>query len=422
MISSGRIDDEAALVAQYDFETWWARDNQLAPAWAWSVWLGLAGRGFGKTRMGVEWVRKKARANPGLPGAIVARTAADARDVLVEGPSGILAMSPPWDRPIYEPAKRRLTWANGARATLFSAEAPDQLRGPQHGWGLADELAAWAYPEETWSNLMLGLRLGDNPQVAALTTPRPLEFIRDILKDPSTAVTRGRTLDNAMNLAKRSIDYLVRKYGGTRLGRQELEGELLDDLPGALWTRSTLEACQAKEGETFKPEDFERIVVAVDPSGSDGDDQGDDQGIVVAGKLAGREHYVVLEDVTDQRSPEEWAKVAVGRLEDLKGDVIVVEKNFGGDMCRAVIQGFKRSAPVKVANASRGKHVRAEPVSLLYEQRKVTHVRGLGALEDELAQFTGQGYQGGSSPNRADAAIWAITELTGGAEPRVRVI
>lgn len=424
-IADGSIDDEAALVALYDFETWFARDNQLAPSIAqngkpWAVWLGLAGRGFGKTRMGVEWANKQAKLKPEVPGAIIGRTAADSRDVLVEGPSGILAMSPPWFRPLYEPAKRRLTWPNGARATLFSAEAPDQLRGPQHGWALADELAAWAYAQETWDNLMLGLRLGDNPQVAALTTPRPLEFIRDVLKDPATAITRGSTLDNAMNLAKRSLDYLQRKYGGTRLGRQELEGELLDDLPGALWTRAAIEACVAKDGVVFKLEDFERIVVAVDPSGSDGNDQGDDQGIVVAGKLAGRDHYVVMEDRTDQRSPEEWARVAVGRQEDLKADTIVVEKNFGGDMCRAVIHGFRSSAPVKIANASRGKHVRAEPVSMLYEQGKVTHVRGLGALEDELTQFTGAGYQGGSSPNRADAAIWAITELTGGSEPRIR--
>lgn len=425
LISSGQIDDEAALVAAYDFETWWARDNQLEPKVSqsngdWTVWLGLAGRGFGKTRMGAQWANKQAKLKPDLPGAIIGRTSADGRDVLVEGPSGILACSPPWFRPIYEPAKRRLTWPNGARATIFSAEAPDQLRGPQHGWALADEIAAWVYAQETWDNLMMGLRLGDNPQCAALTTPRPLPFIRDILADPSTAITRGRTLDNAMNLAKRALDYLVRKYGGTRLGRQELEGELLDDLPGALWTRATLDACQAKDGVVFNLEDFERVVIAVDPSGSDGDDQGDDQGIVAAGKLAGREHYVVMEDKTDQRSPEEWAKVAVGRQEDLKADCIVVEKNFGGDMCRAVIQGFKRTAPVKVANASRGKHVRAEPISMLYEQGKVTHVRGLGALEDELANFTNAGYQGGSSPNRADAAIWALTELTGGAEPRIR--
>lgn len=398
------------------------------------VWLLLAGRGFGKTRSGVEWLNGKAREGV-APLAIVARTAADARDVLVEGPSGILACSPPWFRPKYEPAKRRLTWPNGVRATLFSADSPDQLRGPQHAAALADELAAWAYAQEAWDNLMMGLRLGDNPQVAALTTPRPLKIIRDLLADPRTATTRGSTFDNAANLSPDFIKQMRARYEGTRLGRQELFGELLLDLAGALWTIEIIAACTAEPGIVFTPDMFERLAVAVDPSGSDGQDEGDAQGIVVSGKLkeqaakalGAREpgrHFAVVEDRTGRRRPEEWAKETCDAVEYWGADVIVVEKNYGGDMCRAVIQNHSPYAPVKLRSTSRGKHVRAEPVSMLYEQKRVTHARGLSYLEDELRNFTGEGYMGGASPNRADAAIWGLDELSGGAQsaPRVRAL
>ncbi|MDX2277728.1 MAG: terminase family protein [Hyphomonadaceae bacterium] len=436
LLSSGLIDDEAAQVAAYDFDTWWAREGQLMPdpqtgsqiGGPWQVWLLLAGRGYGKTRSGVEFARKKAEAGIG-PGAIVGRTSADVRDVLIEGPSGLLAMSPPWFRPTYEPAKRRVTWPNGVTATLFSSEAPDQLRGPQHAWALADELAAWSYIEEAWSNLMFGLRLGDQPQVAALTTPRPKPLIKKLLQDPTTAITRGSTLDNAMNLAKSSLDYMIAKYAGTRLGKQEIDGILLEDLPGALWPRAILESCLCPPDQIYTPEMFERIVIAVDPSGSDGEnveesEQGDDQGIVVAGKFKNLNEYAVLEDCTGQRSPEEWARETKRLYQKWGADLIVAEKNFGGAMVRATLQMHDANLPVKLRSAARGKHIRAEPVAMLYEQKRVKHARGLGLLEEELAQFTTKGYEGGSSPNRADAAVWALDELCGGAlnTPRVRTL
>lgn len=386
----------------------------------WTVWLALAGRGFGKTKTGCEWVLNRKVAKGLGPGAIIGRTGADVRDVLVEGPAGILACSPPWNRPQWEPGKRRLTWDNGVIATVYSAEAPDQLRGPQHNWALADELAAWAYADEAWSNLMFGLRLGDHPQVAALTTPRPIDLVRQLLKDPTCAITRGSTLDNAMNLAKSAVDNMVRRYGGTRLGRQELEGELLEDLLGALWLEATLKKCIVPPGTVFVPEDFERVGVGVDPSGNDGaSEEVDACGIVVAGKLKpglaqqmGTE-IIVLADITEPRSPNAWAKAACDLLDDWKGDVLVCESNFGGEMVRSTIQNYKPSAPVLLRNASRGKHVRAEPVSLLYEQGRVKHMPGLADAESELKQFTNRGYQGGSSPNRADALVWIVDELSG---------
>lgn len=450
LIQQGSISDEDALVAYYDWETWWARENQLAPAVSqsggdWAIWLMLAGRGFGKTRTGCEWLREKARKGVS-PLALIGRTAADVRDVLVEGPAGILAISPPWFRPIYEPAKRRLTWPNGVTATTFSAEAPDQMRGPQHAAALADEIAAWQYFDEAWSNLMLGLRLGDAPQVAAMTTPRPLPMIRELLRDPSVAITRGRTLDNAMNLAKRALDYLVQRYAGTRLGRQELDGELLDDLPGALWTRAMLEAANTAFrawGSPFAADQFERIVVGVDPSGTKGKerDDGDPIGIVAAGKLHGQERFILLEDCTCQERPEEWAARAVAVWRRWGADMIVAEANYGGDMVRAVMAAHEPNVPVHIVHASKGKAQRAEPISALYEQGKVAHAggvsemrtsggvivpleagnpfadRGFAPLEDELAQFTNAGYKGGASPNRADAAVWALTSLAFGVQP-----
>jgi len=429
LIQSESIDDEAALVAQFDWRTWWARENQLPPSLSqsggdWHIWLGLAGRGFGKTRMGVEWfLEKVAEGTPDVPLAIIGRTAADVRDVLIEGPTGIMARSPPWRRPNYEPSKRRITWSNGVYATTFTAEEPDQMRGPQFGAALADEIAAWPYFEDAWSNLLLATRLGPSPQIAALTTPRPLPQIRELLSDPDVAITRGATFDNIANLSPKFIVQMRKRYEGTRLGKQELYGELLDDLPGALWTHEVLERCLAKPGETFTPDMFSRIVIAVDPSGSSGDDEGDPQGIIAAGELRDRpEHYVVLQDRTERRSPEGWAGESVRLFDELGADLILGEKNYGGDMVRAVIQGYRPSAPVKLISASRGKHLRAEPVSMLYEQGKVTHVAGLGALEDEYRNFTTQGYKGGASPNRADAAVWCLLELAKGAlnEPRIR--
>lgn len=429
-LRAGALEDEEAQAALYAWEVFWARPNQLAPPGDWSTWLLLAGRGFGKTRCIVEWAR--AQANGGLgPGAIVARTAADVRDVLIEGPAGLMACSPPNFRPTYEPSKRRVTWPNGVYAITFSAEQPDQLRGPQHAWAICDELAAWQYLEESWSNLQLGLRLGAHPRAVVATTPRPSAALRDLLREPDTVATRGGTYDNAANLPAKALDYFRRRYEGTRLGRQELAGEMLDDLPGALWTRAMIEAAR-KRGEPWSGlsaptrELFRRIVVAVDPSGSNGDDEGDDQGIVVAGEIAGvagRPEYVILQDLTGQRSPQEWGRVAVEACQASGADRIVAEANYGGAMVRAVLAQAGTNAPVKLIHASQGKRQRAEPIAALYEQGRVHHARAFPALEDELCQFTTSGYKGGASPNRADAAVWALTELSQlHIAPRIRAL
>lgn len=457
LIAEERIDDEAALVALYDWRTWWARENQLAPEKTaagddWHIWLLLAGRGFGKTRTGVEWFLEQA-AIPGLealPMALIGRTAADVRDVLVEGPAGIIARSPPWNKPLYEPSKRRITWRNGAYATTFSAEEPDQLRGPQFRCALADEIAAWTRFEDAWSNMLLATRLGDQPRIAALTTPRPLKMLTELLAEKGVAFTRGATYDNAANLSRRAVDYLRKRFEGTRLGQQELEGILLEDLPGALWTREMLETANknfAAWGYPSTPDAYERTVVAVDPSGSEGEgqDDGDAQGIVVAGRLKGQRRFVVLEDRTGQRRPEQWAKEAKAATERWRCDAIVAEKNYGGAMVRATLTAAGVDCPVRMVTASKGKTQRAEPISALYEQGLVAHAggefevdedgaprlrerndagyssRGLADLEEEYTQFTGSGFQGKRSPNRADAAIWALTHLAyGHAEPSIR--
>jgi phage terminase large subunit-like protein len=426
LIERGELDDEEALLVEYAWEALWARANQLEPEGDWRFWLLLAGRGFGKTRTIAEWVRCQAERGLG-PGAIVGRTAADVRDVIVEGPAGIIASSPPYFRPVYEPSKRRLTWPNGIRATTFSAEEPDQLRGPQHSWAVCDELAAWAYLADTWSNLQMGLRLGDRPRCVIATTPRPLPLLRELLRDKRVAVTRGRTYDNAANLSADAIEDLQKRYEGTRLGRQELEGEILDDVPGALWTRAMLQEALERgkpyAGVWERVRDmFSRVVVAVDPSGSPDSERGDEIGIVAAGRLKHSDEAVLLQDATMRDRPEVWAGKVQAVAERWDADAIVAEGNYGGDMVRATIQAAGGGRPVRIITASRGKAQRAEPVSLLYEQGRVHHARGFSQLEDELCFFTPNGYQGDASPNRADAAIWAVTELMLGPrhEPRIR--
>lgn len=383
----------------------WGRPDQVAPAGDWSTWLISAGRGWGKTRTGAEFVRDEVEAERAGRIALVAETAADARDVMVEGVSGILAISPPWNKPLYEPSKRRLTWPNGAVATLFNAVEPDQLRGPQFDLAWADELAKWRYAQETWDQLQFGLRLGERPRQIVTTTPRPIPLVRALIKDPRTIVTRGRTMDNAANLAAPFLQAITEKYGGTRLGRQELEAEILDDVPGALWTRAMLDTLRVREAPQMQ-----RVVVAVDPSGTDGEDDGDSIGIVVAGKgMDG--HAYVLADRTISASPEGWGRRAVEAYGEFKADRIVGEKNFGGDMVRFVIQTANRTVAYKDVNASRGKAVRSEPIAALYEQSRVHHVGGLPELEDQLCGFTASGYVGDGSPDRADALVWALTEL-----------
>lgn len=396
---------------------YWARPNQIAPAGDWNTWLVLAGRGFGKTRAGAEWVRSIAcgptplAAGPYRRIAVIAETAADARDVLVEGESGILAVHPTDHRPLYEPSKRRLTWPNGAVATLFNAVEPDQLRGPQHDAALCDELAKWRYARETWDQLQFGMRLGTHPRQVVTTTPRPIPLIREILKDAHTVTTRGSTMDNAVNLAAPFMRKMLDKYGGTRLGRQELEAEILDDVPGALFTRDAID----KERRVSAPQ-MQRVVVGVDPSGASGQGEGDDIGIVVAGKGVDGRAYV-LADFTCNLSPEGWGRRVNEAYTAHKADRIIAERNFGGAMVESVIRAVNPKLPVTMVTASRGKIARAEPVAALYEQGRVTHVGAFPQLEDQMVAFTPNGYVGDGSPDRADALVWALTELMLGEGP-----
>ncbi len=327
---------------------------------------------------------------------------------MVEGESGILAIAPPWNRPHYEPSKRRVTWPNGAIATLYSADEPERLRGPQHDLAWPDELGAWRYPE-TWDMLMFGLRLGSKPRAVVTTTPRPTRLIRDLIASPTTVVTRGSTYDNRANLAPAFFEQIIRKYEGTRLGRQELYAEVLDDVPGALWTRATLEAARAQAPAP----DLVRVVVAIDPAVTSGEDS-DETGIIVAGKDANG-HAHVLADRSCRMSPDGWATRAITALDEFKADRIVAEVNNGGDLVEATIRTVRRNAPYTKVHASRGKRVRAEPIAALYEQARVTHHGDLSALEDQMLTFLPEGSD--ASPDRVDALVWALTELTGGGDP-----
>jgi predicted phage terminase large subunit-like protein len=354
----------------------------------------------------------KAQAMPGSHGALVAPTAADARDVMVRA---LLACTPQREGLQYEPSKRALTWGNGSTATVYSAEEPDRLRGPQHHWGWCDEIAAWPYSVETWDMLSLTLRLGEVPQVAVSTTPRPIAIIRRLMSDEGTVVTRGSTYDNARNLSPSFLASIKAKYEGTRLGRQELFAEVIDDVPGALWTRARIDDLRVRHAP-----DLVRVVVAVDPSGGSGEDN-DAQGIVVAG-LGVDGHAYVLADRTCRLSPDGWGRRVVDAYLQHRADRIVYEQNFGGAMIEHVIQTVARSLNVRVATravvASRGKVVRAEPVAALYEQGRVHHVGAFDALEDEQCAFAPGALT--HSPNRVDALVWALTELVL-EQPRARL-
>lgn len=370
------------------------------------TWVINAGRGFGKTRSGAEWVREEEQAGRASRIALVAETAKDARDVMVEGPSGILACYPPEERPHYEPSKARVTFKSGAVATLFNATEPDQLRGPQFDLAWCDELAKWRYARETWDMLQFGMRLGSHPRQVVTTTPRPIPLLKEIISNKRTVVTRGSTFDNAANLAEPFLDEIKNKYEGTRLGRQELNAEILDDLPGALWTRAMFDGHRVKEATPLS-----RIVVAIDPSGTAGvEDDGDSIGIIVAGRgLDGRGY--VLADWSCKLSPDGWGRRAVEAYHAFGADRIVAERNFGGAMVKHVIKTVDAKVSYKEVTASRGKVARAEPVAALYEQGKVSHVGSLPEMEDQMCLFGPDGFIGEGSPDRADALVWALSEL-----------
>jgi phage terminase large subunit-like protein len=398
----------AARALLYDWQ-FWARPGQLPPPGNWRVWLLLAGRGFGKTRTGAELMRARVAERTARRLALVAPTAADARNVMVEGESGILAISPPWDRPRYEPSKRRLTWPNGAIATLYSADEPERLRGPQHDATWCDELGSWRYPE-AWDMLMFGLRLGTDPRAVVTTTPRPTKLIRALVADPTAVVTQGSTYENRANLAPAFLDQIIRKYEGTRLGRQEIEAELLDDVPGALWTRGMIEAARA---QTAPP--LIRVVVAIDPAATSTADA-DETGIIVAGRDSQGQGWV-LADASGRYQPAEWAKTAVAAYRAHHADRVIAEVNHGGEMVEATLRVIDPNVPFEAVRASRGKVARAEPVAALYEQGRVRHVGVLPRLEDQMCGFVPAGHGDvdlrsvGHSPDRVDALVWALTDL-----------
>lgn len=407
-LASLSVDARAALKYNWKF---WARPNQLAPEGDWSTWFILAGRGFGKTRTGAQWIIETARNNPGCRIALVAETAADARKVMVEGESGILACSPPDFTPVYTSTNRQVTWPNGSMATTYNATEPDQLRGPQHHFAWCDELAKWDYAQEMWDQLQFGLRLGDHPRTIVTTTPRPIPLVRKLVADPMVVVTRGSTRDNVKNMPASFMREIEDKYGGTRLGRQELDGEILDDIPGALWNREMIDSSRVREA----PEDLERVIVAVDPATSS-EEGADEHGIVVVGIARDNDGYAqgyVLRDATMRGSPEEWAKKAVSLYREYQADKIVAEKNQGGEMVASVIRTVDRSVPVKLVHATRGKVVRAEPISTLYEQGRVHHVGRFDKLEDQMCLFSVDNFRTSAmgSPDRVDALVWGLTEV-----------
>ena len=382
--------------------TWsfWARPEQLTPEGDWRIWLILAGRGYGKTRCGSEWVHEQIE-NGKMRIALVGETKADVRDVMVEGESGILATAQRKNRPLYEPSKRRLTWPNGAIAVCYSGDEPDQLRGPQHDGAWLDELSKYRYAEDTWSNLDLGLRLGENPQVVITTTPRPIKILKELVNDPATHLTKGSTYDNLHNLADSFAQRIIARYEGTRLGRQELHAEILDDIVGALWQRAFIEDHRLKNA----PDYFERIVVGVDPAITAGE-EADETGIIVCGKLGDRGY--IIDDVSGKFSPQEWAIKAIQTYYKFNADRIVAEVNQGGDMVEHTIRTVDKNVAFKAVRASKGKILRAEPIAALYEQGRVHHCGNFAQLEDQLCTYT---HETRESPDRLDALVWGLTDL-----------
>lgn len=394
----------------------WARDDQLPPPACddgspWRTWLVMGGRGAGKTRAGAEWVRAQAlglaplASVPAKRIALVAETLHEARHVMVEGVSGLLAVHADHERPRYESSKRELTWPNGAVAHLFSAEDPETLRGPQFAAAWVDELAKWREPERAWDMLQFALRLGQTPQAVVTTTPRAVTLLKTILADPATVTTRAGTAENAVNLAPSFVAEMERRYAGTALLRQELHGELVENPAGALWRRDYVET-----GRVEKAPEMTRIVVALDPPVT-ANASSDACGIVVAGRGIDGRAYVLADRTLQGRAPQVWARAAVAAYRDYVADCVVAEVNQGGDLVVLVLKQIDDAVPVRQVRATRGKWLRAEPVAALYAEGRVSHAGRFDDLEAQMLGFGADGLYQGRSPDRLDALVWALTEL-----------
>jgi len=383
-----------------------ARLSQLPPETPWQTWLILSGRGWGKTRTGSEWLAYQAVTNPKTRWAIVAKTYADVRDTCAEGVSGIVAVLNRYQAiKTYNRSIGEITLTNGSKIKLFSAEEPDRLRGPQHHGAWCDELAAWDKPD-AWDQLQFGMRLGDTPQIVVTTTPRPTKLIKDLISRETTHITRGSTFENADNLSQSALVELQARYDGTRLGRQELYGEVLDDVEGALWNRAIIEEARIRP-ENAPP--YYRVVVAIDPAVTSGESS-DETGIIVAGATPDG-HYYIIEDATMKGSPEAWMRKAVEMYRKHKCDRVIAETNNGGDMIEALLRQVDANVPYRKVTASRGKKVRAEPISALSEQKRLHMVGAFPELEDQLVSWEPDSDK---SPDRMDAMVWAVTDLMGG--------
>jgi phage terminase large subunit-like protein len=408
---------KCALSTSWQF---WSRPSQRAPDADWRVWVLLAGRGFGKTRAGAEWIRGLAENNAGIRLALVAATYHEGRAVMVDGESGLRAIAPRGNTPRWNGSLRRLKWRNGAQAFLYSAEEPDALRGPQHHAAWCDELAKWPHAEDTWMNLQMGLRLGNSPRAIVTTTPRPVPLLKKLLAEKFSIVTRGTTRENDKFLPPDFVETMYETWGNSRLGRQELDGEIIEDTAGALWTRAMLEVCHVRKVPVLA-----RVVVAVDPAVSSGENA-DACGIIVAGKGVDSHYYVLADKTVRGASPQTWARIVSSAAHVYGADRVVAEANNGGDLVREVLHSVDEALPVKLVRASRGKVARAEPIAALYERALVHHAARFAELDDELCGLiAGGAYHGpGKSPDRADALVWALTELSRvrDAKPALRIL
>jgi phage terminase large subunit-like protein len=443
-IASGRLAEDLNELSEAELEfiarDWelWARDDQLAPLFlapcdcaslsrpqgadVWRVWMLLGGRGSGKTRAGAEWIRGIACSGDASTGpariALVGKTIADVRNVMVEGVSGLLSIHPRRERPLFEPSKRRVTWPNGAIAELFSADEPEGLRGPQFSAAWCDELAKWRGAEKAWDMLQFALRLGETPQAVVTTTPRANALLKKIIADEATVTVKLATADNATNLAPTFLAEMTRRYAGSALGRQELLGEIVEDSAESLWRRHWIDEARVADA----PE-MQRVVVALDPPVT-ATATSDACGIIVAGLGVDKRAYVLADRTVQGRTPETWARAALAAYDDYAADRMVAEVHQGGDLVISVLQQFRENFPVVKVRATRGKWVRAEPVAALYAEGRVVHVGRFDGLEDQMCAFGADGSVAGKSPDRADALVWAITDLllSGGATPAVRML